>query len=252
MRGIKAVFSGSIVLALLAAEAPLMAQEPRSQDAAAMGASRAELEALLARLESAASPEEAVLASRVRTRLREGDFRVGDPILLVIEGEKASSDTLTVGPEQVLAVPGVGTILLAGVLRSELESRVTAELGRYFKKPVVTVRPLLLLSVTGEVERPGFYMLTAGQRLSDAFMAAGGPTRGAALKKVRIEGGDGRVLEDEVVRNALAGGQTLGHLDIRSGDRVVVPQRSSLTGGELLRILVLAIPATVLAVIQLL
>jgi hypothetical protein len=60
------------------------------------------------------------------------------------------------------------------------------------------------------------------------------------------------VLGDEVVRNAIAGGQTLGHLDIRSGDRVVVPQRSSLTGGELLRILVLAVPATVLALIQIL
>src|SRR5438552_1709239 len=75
----------------------------------------------------------------IQRRLKEGDFRVGDRILLVVEdpeppatgagtpvvksSEQQLSDTFTVGSSQELTLPVVGVVSLRGVLRTELEPR---------------------------------------------------------------------------------------------------------------------------------
>src|SRR5437879_12826964 len=82
----------------------------------------------------------------IQRRLKEGDFRVGDRILLVVEdpeppatgagtpvvksSEQQLSDTFTVGSSQELTLPVVGVVSLRGVLRTELEPRLTGEVVR--------------------------------------------------------------------------------------------------------------------------
>src|SRR5439155_428881 len=73
----------------------------------------------------------------VQMRLDQGDFRVGDRVVVTVEDpspvrgaadragveseEQQLSDTFTVGAGQELLLPGVGTVSLQGALRSELQ-----------------------------------------------------------------------------------------------------------------------------------
>jgi len=83
----------------------------------------------------------------IRRRLEEGDFHAGDRLLVVVEmaqgsaaaaagrtSEQQLSDTFTVGSSQEVTLPVVGVVSLRGVLRTELEPRLTAEIARYIRE----------------------------------------------------------------------------------------------------------------------
>jgi protein involved in polysaccharide export with SLBB domain len=216
---------------------------------------RAGLEELLRRLEQAAdSPgtSEALRAwaraetELVRTRLREGDFRAGDRLLISVEGEAALSDTfpVTVGPAVVL--PTIGEISLRGVLRSELESHLKERLGVLLHGPVVRAQPLIRVSVLGEVGRPGFYVFPLDMLPEEALMAAGGPTATAKLNRLRVERGDSIVWQGEALRRAMTEGRTLDDLGLRAGDRLVVPRRGTSAPAWVARVLL--VPVTIYAI----
>ncbi len=223
---------------------------------------RAGLEDLLRRLDAAAaSPgysgamhDQARLeAATIRTRLADGDFHVGDRVYLRVEGEPTLTDTFTVGPTRVLALPIVGDVSLSGVLRSELESHLQQTLGRYIKDPVVHARSLIRIAVLGEVTRPGFYTVPAQTLISDALMLAGGPTRDAKLEKLRIDRGARRVWEGQPLQRALADGKTLDQLSLQAGDRIEVPNGSSWFTESALRTvtLLLTLPVAIYGITRL-
>ncbi|HVH10254.1 MAG TPA: polysaccharide biosynthesis/export family protein [Gemmatimonadales bacterium] len=239
-----------------AATAAAQAQSAAAASASALSATRAELEASAARLEQtarspalgdAARVTAATAAARIRHRLGEGDFTLGDRIFVAVEGEKELSDTFTVGPGRVLAMPVIGDVPLAGVLRSELRAYLTHRLGQNLRDPTVRVSAYVRLSVQGAVAHPGFYGVPAEGLLSDAFMAAGGTTQEADLHKLRIER-DGRPLwEGKALTEAIAVGQTIDQAGLIPGDQFVVPRRGATTVGEVLRFggFLLSIPVTV-------
>lgn len=193
---------------------------------------RAELNDLLGRLQvivdsrdqSAEVRAQARLeADRVRTRLEQGDFRVGDEIALVVEGEDALSQSFTLRPGPTLALPGVGNIDMAGVLRSEVEEFMTAQIAQYIRDPVVRVESTLRLTISGVVGQPGFYSLPPDRALTDAIMMAGGPGALAQLRGIYIERGADRIWSGEYLQQAIADGRTLDQLSLQAGDHIVVP-----------------------------
>ena len=228
---------------LLAASLALALVPPaRAQAAAPPAGTRAELQARLAAL-PAGDPMAAALAQR----LRDGDFHPGDQIGITVDGETALTGTFTVGEGRVVALPQAGDLALAGVLRSELEAAVRAQVARYVRDPVVHARALVRVGVMGQVRAPGWYTLPAGSLLSDALMAAGGPLPTARLQNTTVERVSERVWTAPQVRQALAEGRTLDQLDIRSGDQLMVPADRGGRGAAVLRILG-AIPAAALAI----
>src|SRR6266513_2333202 len=163
----------------------LLVAGPLSGQALGLGATRPGLEARAERLEqaaqstdqpSAARTEAAREAAVIRQRLVDGDFKVGDRVLLIVEGEPILSDTFTVGLGAALTLPTVGEVSLAGVLRCELQDYLARRLGQNLRDPVIHARAYVRLSIDGAVVRPGFYAIPAEALLSDALMAAGGPT----------------------------------------------------------------------------
>ena len=116
-------------------------------------------------------------ADIIRDRLRIGDFRPGDQIALFIGGGSAVQwDTLIVEAGPLIDVPALGPILLHGVLRSELETHLATEIGRFIQLPKVQAHALIRVSVVGG-GRSGFYVMPANLLLSEAVMMAGGPGR---------------------------------------------------------------------------
>lgn len=235
------------------------AQQQAEGGAGSLQPTREELQRLLARYDSAAGSTAYTPAFRerarheaglVRTRLQQGDFQVGDQVALTVEGEPTLTATFTVQGGRVLRLPTLGEIPLAGVLRSELDEHLRRQISRYIREPVVTARSLVRISITGQVRQPGFYVVPAESLLSDALMAAGGPSATAKLSAIRVERGAERVWEGEPLRQAMVEGRTLDQMSIRAGDQVVVPAEGGPRGSGALRAIT-ALPAALLAVVTL-
>lgn len=236
--------------------------------------SRADLEQLLGRLVTMAQTRtydhglsaDVVRAETtyIRQRLEQGDFHVGDRVLIAVDipeppatpppgpagksSEQQLSDTFTVGASRELTLPVVGVVSLRGVLRSELRPRLTEEIARYIRDPVVQARALVGLAIDGEVTRPGYYSVPADAILPAVLTAAGGTTHDAKLNKLRIQRNGKTIWEGDALRQAMTAGSTVDDLELRPGDAIVVPRAGSITGlygpAQLVAVL-LGIPVTI-------
>ena len=209
------------------------AQAPSGGNSGRAGATRSELERLATRAESAASAESVTAPSReqsrrdaaaLRARLREGDFRSGDHVVVTV-----LSDTFVVrsgGPARpVLQLPNLPEISLRGVLRSELQAHLVAHVGRFLKDTVVRTTVLIPIGVLGELTRPGYYRVPVDLPFSDVIMAAGGPTPGADLTRITVRRGSKELLARSAARAAMVSGLTLDELGLAPGDEVLVAGR---------------------------
>jgi len=219
---------GSGSVALVAQNVPIDWEPER------LNVNREELQELLEQWEAVASSpgyssgqreDAARQAARVRERLTEGDFRVGDRIALEVQGEW--TDTLIVNPGPSIVIESMGTISLAGVLRSELREHLTRELSVYLKEPIVYASATVRIQMEGSLGVPGFYTFPSDMLLSETIMSAGGPGGQANLDKVEIRRGQEVLLEDEAVRLALQNGRSLDQLNLRGGDRIIVAEEGT-------------------------
>ena len=194
-----------------------------AQTAAAMQpmATRSDLTALADRLEHGNDLERSQAAA-LRARLRDGDFRPGDRISLVVEGNVLVNDTLSVVAGPKVTLTDIGDIPLGGVLRSELQNHMKTQLAKYIKDARVRVTPLVSVSVLGPVGRPGFYFMPPDIPLTDAVMRAGGPAATADLAHSVIRRGTDELYDERNTQSAFTAGLTLDQLSLRSGDQIVV------------------------------
>ena len=186
-------------------------------------ATRAQLESLYTRL----SAKERVYAEAValKERLDEGDYQVGDRIILTVRGDTALSDTFAVNASRAIELPNIGAVPLQGVLRSELQAHMTEVLSHYLKSPEITTKSLIRIAILGQVARPGFLYLPATSVASDAFAAAGGLTPTSDLKKAKITRNGQVLLEGQALQNDFANGRTLDQMNMQSGDEILVGEK---------------------------
>lgn len=254
-------YAAVIALGVVGGGRAVSAQVADPWDATRPRATRESLQDLLRRLELAAqSPayseqlraETRASGDSVRARLRDGDFRVGDQIFIRVEGDSVLNDTFTVDRDRQLVLPVGGRVPLAGVLRSELDAHLTQRLGRFLREPVVTTSALLPLAVEGKMSRVGYFTVPAELPLTQAIMLVGGPTGDSQIRKVRIERGQQPIWQDDALQQAMVAGLTLEELDLRAGDRIVMPQdtKTNFETGLRFVTLVLAIPTTIFAIVS--
>lgn len=231
----------------LVAPLPSAAQLALDTDPGRSVRTRSDLERLLSEYEAAlASPAYSdavkrtieVDADRIRGRLRDGDFRVGDRIDISVQGEPNFPVTVTVEPGPVIVLDLFGEISLAGVLRSEISAHLTEALGRFIRSPIVRATAQMRLSVLGAVGNPGFYTMPAETLLGDVLMLAGGPAT-PDLDDLRIERGGQQLYEQAQVQMALREGLTLDQLNLQAGDQIVlpIPSQTNFVFGTLLPIM---------------
>jgi polysaccharide export outer membrane protein len=113
---------------------------------------------------------------------RELPLGVGDQITISVFGQPDLSAEVTVGESGAIMVPLIGTISVLDRSAGELEQLIASRLqeGGYLKNPGVSVqiRQLRsqLVSVMGEVQRPGRYPIQGRMTVLDALASAGGLT----------------------------------------------------------------------------
>jgi polysaccharide export outer membrane protein len=190
----------------------------------------------------------APLAGQAAARAPQGDFDVGDQILLEVEGDTQFTHAYSVGPGPALTLPVIGAIPLAGVRRADVETYLSQQLGRYMKSPMVHAKVLVRIGVLGEVEHPGFYAVPSGAVVSDALMAAGGPTREAKFTAAHIEREGHGLYEGSAFQDAIARGLTIDAMGLHTGDRIVVPRRNDTERTVRIIGILVSIPAALIGI----
>jgi protein involved in polysaccharide export with SLBB domain len=224
--------TGRALLTILMILSPRLVAGAQGYQAMQPMATRADLTAMADRL-SRGSESDRSRASLMRARLREGDFRSGDRIRLVLDGNVTQDDTVSVIAGSKVQLKDIGEISLAGVLRSELQEHMAKHISRYIKDVRIRATPLVRLSFLGPVGKPGFYYMPPDIPLSDAVMRAGGPGGNADLNKSVIRRNTEELYDSRNTRTAMNEGLTLDQLSLRDGDSIEIGEKSGGNWGKI-------------------
>lgn len=114
-----------------------------------------------------------------------------DRLKVEVFGVENLSRELQVDGDGTLDFPLIGAVAANGLSANELAARIEDGLrGPYLKNPDVTVSvlesPAQLITVGGEVDKPGQYPAIGAMTLMDAVAAGGGTGPAARLKEVAV------------------------------------------------------------------
>ncbi len=143
----------------------------------------------------------------------------GDRLRVIVFGQTDLTNSYTVDPEGMLAMPLIGAVPARGHTLDQLDAAITHRLqAGFLRDPNVTLeiaefRPFFVL---GEVQAPGRFPYVAGMTARTAVAIAGGFTPRSVKRGVTISRQiDGVIIETDV---------PLDH-PIRPGDTVTVHER---------------------------
>src|SRR5690606_24698782 len=126
----------------------------------------------------------------------------GDRLALILTGEVERALSLDVSRDGFIIVPEVGQMHVANLTLGQFEEQLYQRLRRVYsgisRSPgartqfEVTVARLrnIQVFVTGAVERPGAYQVSAGGTALTALYAAAGPTANASLRRIEVRRAD--------------------------------------------------------------
>ncbi|WP_338016946.1 polysaccharide biosynthesis/export family protein [Myxacorys almedinensis] len=154
----------------------------------------------------------------------------GDSIAVVVQRFPDLNFQAAIDQEGNITAPLLGRLSLAGLTIEQAQEKVRQGLNRYVIDPIVYLaltnpRPVLV-TLTGEITRPGLYPLPL-PRVSAALLTAGGATATADLRSVRVKRSlrDGSTLEEKLdLVTPLKDGSALPDLRLQDGDVVVIPK----------------------------
>jgi hypothetical protein len=219
-----------LALAVLVVALPLAVSAQTPGGINAQRATRAQLDEELIRLNvqlpRAKATEKTGLQaqmSAIRERLESGDFKPGDRFVISMRQDSVRTDTLIVRDSLRVAVFNLPDFSVAGVLRSELEDKLGAHVGRFLRNAAVRTTLLTRISVTGAVTKPGFYYAGPDRPINDLLTSAGGPLADADVAKLSVSRMGRKILSERVAKRAMEEGSTLEALDVQSGDTVHIP-----------------------------
>jgi polysaccharide export outer membrane protein len=139
----------------------------------------------------------------------------------------------TLDLEGNVIVPLAGVLSMEGLTLQQATDRIQTALNRYVINPqvdlILTAQRPVEVTITGEVVRPGVYPLAAPQ-LSTALFSAGGTTRLADLRTVRVRRTltDGSVIEQNVdLYTPLREANAIPDVRLADGDSIIIPTLTS-------------------------
>ena len=165
-----------------------------------------------------------------------GSYRLGagDSISVVVQRFPDLTFQATIDQEGNITPPLLGRISLQGLTIAEAQERIRQAANRIVIDPVVLLaltspRPVLV-TVTGEIAKPGVYALQL-PRVAAALLTGGGATSMADLRAIQIKRPlkDGSTLEQTIdLVTPLKEGGTLPDVRLQDGDVIVIPKIANL------------------------
>jgi polysaccharide export outer membrane protein len=130
------------------------------------------------------------------------------------------SGDFTVGRDSSLVHPLYQSVKVGGVPLSVARERIRSFLVSYEQGVLLSVEPLVPVTVVGEVRAPNLYRFPSGTTVAQAVALAGGPTERGQLRHVRVIG-----LQGDLVLDLLADNARAEPFAIASRDQVIVGRR---------------------------
>ncbi|MBE9013146.1 polysaccharide export protein [Pseudanabaenaceae cyanobacterium LEGE 13415] len=156
----------------------------------------------------------------------------GDTISVQVQRFNDLNFQATIDQEGNITAPLLGKVPLQGLTIAQAQERIRQGVNRFVIDPVVFValtsqRPVLV-TITGEIAKPGLYTLSL-PRTSAALLLAGGATGRADLRSITIKRplSDGSMVEEKIdLVTPLQEGTPLPDLKLQDGDVIVIPKIS--------------------------
>ncbi len=150
----------------------------------------------------------------------------GDEVIVNFWGSASQRLQLTVDRQGQIALPDVGTILIAGRTLGDAKDLIQKALVRQYREVNVDVSlgklRTVRIYVVGEVNKPGAYDISSLSTPINALLAAGGPTDRGSLRTVKHF--RGKTLVDEVdLYDLLLNGVSVQGERLQPGDSLLVP-----------------------------
>ena len=152
-----------------------------------------------------------------------------DVLSIVYWKDKDMSADAKVRPDGRIALPLINEVVASGLTPEQLQKKLTEESKKYMEDANITVVVREINSrkafITGEVNKPGPYPLTAPTTVMQLISMAGGLREYADAKKIMImRSENGRQISLPFNYKEVAGGKKLQqNIELKPGDTVVVP-----------------------------
>jgi polysaccharide biosynthesis/export protein len=165
-------------------------------------------------------------------------LKPGDVISISVYQDPKLDRQVIIGPTGMISFPLAGQIRAAGLTPAQLEDVIKARLkDKFTEEPDVTVSPGAekpleedlkpRIFVTGEVLRPGYFVIRMKTTVLQAISLAGGFGLYAAKRRVQvrrqINGTEVMYLFDYV--DFHKGRNVEDNIDLQPGDVVIIPER---------------------------
>jgi len=167
------------------------------------------------------------------------ELQPGDTIAISVYQDSKLDRQIVVGPTGFISFPLVGQLKAGGLTLQALEKALRGKLrDKYTGNLDITVSLISTAKpddeekprfyVTGEVNKPGPYVLRPGTTIMQAIAMSGGLGQFAARKRIQIRRKVAGV-ESTLLFNYGAfesGGDSGGNVELQPGDVVIVPEKS--------------------------
>ncbi|WP_459251638.1 polysaccharide biosynthesis/export family protein [Paraburkholderia fungorum] len=150
----------------------------------------------------------------------------GDEILMHAWGGVEGDLHLVVDRNGQVAIPKVGTVVVAGVRASDLDSVLKKQIGRYYTNFSVNATLGRLRSiqvyVVGQAMAPGAYTISSLSTLVSALFSTGGPAPTGSMRAIQLRRG-GAVIATVDMYAFITQGSAAGDVHLLPGDVIVIP-----------------------------
>jgi protein involved in polysaccharide export with SLBB domain len=147
----------------------------------------------------------------------------GDLIRIKVWREPDLSDSVRVDADGNVTLPRMGAVPVAGLSADSVRRLIVTTYSRYLRDPAVDVAVLPRVTILGAVRSPGVHNLDPTMTIADALALAGGAAPDGKRDQIELR------RRGEVVPVKLSLDARLAETPVRSGDQLVVPERSWLS-----------------------
>ena len=164
----------------------------------------------------------------------------GDELRVIVWGAMENTYSQTVEHYGRIYLPTVGPIRVWGLTFSQAEKLILSYLSQYYKgfQSSVTMGHLrtIKIYVMGEVNQPGSYNISALSSLTNALVAAGGPSTLGTLRSIQVKRNN-QTIEEFDFYDFLLSGDKSKDCRLEAGDIIFVPPIGNVVGiaGEVKR-----------------
>ncbi len=150
----------------------------------------------------------------------------GDEVQLQVWGAVDFGATLVIDRNGKASIPKLGSVPLAGVVVSDLESYLQKQLGKVFANFKLNANLARLRSVqiyvVGQARQPGTLVVSSMSTLVNALFASGGPNAHGSMRNIALQR-NGKTIAQLDLYAFIARGDKSQDVALQAGDVILIP-----------------------------